>query len=156
MCSFNCRFSEVHNYIKPNDDRALTLMSKAAETVMEEFKDIVIAYGQSDEYSFIFRKNTNVYNRRARWVTLEYLSLWYTDQMWLARLHSTSDCRSRGHKLESQLTPHNFREDWSWNNFCSHSPLSADSRTAAVSYCAQSTGQRHRGFKACLEKEWVG
>ena len=56
----------MHNYIKPNDDRALTLMSKAAETVMEEFKDIVIAYGQSDEYSFIFRKNTNVYNRRAR------------------------------------------------------------------------------------------
>ena len=66
---FNCRFSEVHNYIKPNDDRALTLMSKAAETVMEEFKDIVIAYGQSDEYSFVFKKNTNVYNRRARWVS---------------------------------------------------------------------------------------
>lgn len=56
----------MHNYIKPNDERALDLMSKAAETVMEEFKDIVIAYGQSDEYSFVFKKTTNVYNRRAR------------------------------------------------------------------------------------------
>ena len=55
--------------MKPNDDRALTLMSKSAETVMEEFKDIVIAYGQSDEYSFVFKKNTNVYNRRARLVS---------------------------------------------------------------------------------------
>lgn len=60
------RFSEVHNYVKPNDDRALTLMTKSAETVMEEFKDIVIAYGQSDEYSFVFKRNTNAYNRRAR------------------------------------------------------------------------------------------
>lgn len=60
------RFSEQHNYIKPNDDRALDLMSKAAETVMEEFKDIVLAYGQSDEYSFVFKKSTNIYNRRAR------------------------------------------------------------------------------------------
>ena len=68
----NCvdRFSDVHNYVKPNDDRALTLMSKSAETVMEEFKDIVIGYGQSDEYSFIFKKNTNVYNRRARFVPI--------------------------------------------------------------------------------------
>jgi len=41
-------------------------MSKAAEAVTEEFKDIVLAYGQSDEYSFVFKKNTNVYNRRAR------------------------------------------------------------------------------------------
>jgi len=42
-------------------------MSRAAEAVMEEFKDVVLAYGQSDEYSFVFRRNTNVYNRRARY-----------------------------------------------------------------------------------------
>lgn len=69
------RFSDIHNYLKPNDERALDLMSKAAETVMEEFKDIVIAYGQSDEYSFVFKKNTNVYNRRASKLATNVVSL---------------------------------------------------------------------------------
>ncbi|WAR21882.1 THG1-like protein [Mya arenaria] len=69
------RFSEQHNYIKPNDDRALDLMSKAAETVMEEFKDIVLGYGQSDEYSFVFKKSTNVYNRRASKLATNVVSL---------------------------------------------------------------------------------
>ena len=52
--------------MKPNDERGLSLMTRAAQNVMEDFKDIVIAYGQSDEYSFIFHKSTNIYNRRGR------------------------------------------------------------------------------------------
>lgn len=44
------RFSDGHGFEKPNDPRALHLMNKCAETVMKEFTDIVIAYGQSDEY----------------------------------------------------------------------------------------------------------
>lgn len=46
----NFRFSDGHGFEKPNDQRALQLMNKCAETVMKEFTDIVIAYGQSDEY----------------------------------------------------------------------------------------------------------
>lgn len=60
------RFSEVHNFEKPNDDRSLNLMNESAEKVMADFRDIVLAYGQSDEYSFVFRKSTTTYNRRAR------------------------------------------------------------------------------------------
>jgi tRNA(His) 5'-end guanylyltransferase len=41
-------------------------MTRAAQCVMDEFKDVVFCYGQSDEYSFVFRKNTNVFNRRGR------------------------------------------------------------------------------------------
>ncbi|XP_064602562.1 probable tRNA(His) guanylyltransferase [Liolophura sinensis] len=60
------RFSDSHNFIKPNDDRSLGLMTKAAQSVMEEFKgDITLAYGQSDEYSFVFRKHTTTYSRRS-------------------------------------------------------------------------------------------
>ena len=51
------KFSAEHEYEKPNDLRGLNLMTRAATAVMEEFKDISIAYGQSDEYSFIFRYN---------------------------------------------------------------------------------------------------
>ena len=78
-CLFNCwpvvridgknfhKFADVHQFHKPNDDRALNLMSKAAERVMQTFTDIVIAYGQSDEYSFVFKKSSETYNRRTRY-----------------------------------------------------------------------------------------
>lgn len=39
-------------------------MNNAAQTVMEEFRDIIISFGQSDEFSFVFRKETNIFNRR--------------------------------------------------------------------------------------------
>lgn len=58
------KFSEKHNFSKPNDLRALSLMNRAAVSVMQEYKDISIAYGESDEYSFVFRKDTLLYNRR--------------------------------------------------------------------------------------------
>lgn len=59
------RFSDGHGFEKPNDRRALQLMNKCAETVMKEFTDIVIAYGQSDEYSLVFKRSTTQFNRRA-------------------------------------------------------------------------------------------
>ncbi|XP_060526870.1 probable tRNA(His) guanylyltransferase [Cylas formicarius] len=58
------KFSEKHSFEKPNDARALGLMNKAASVVMEEYKDVLLAYGQSDEYSFVVRKDTTLYNRR--------------------------------------------------------------------------------------------
>jgi len=58
------RLSEDHSFTKPNDERALQLMDQAARNVMQEFNDIVLAFGESDEYSFLFRKSTTVHNRR--------------------------------------------------------------------------------------------
>lgn len=58
------KFSEKHNFKKPNDVRALSLMNRAAISVMQEFKDILISYGQSDEYSFVLRKDSELYSRR--------------------------------------------------------------------------------------------
>lgn len=59
------KFSSKYKFEKPNDKRALKLMTRAAITVMEEVKDVIMAYGQSNEYSFILRKDTQLYNRRA-------------------------------------------------------------------------------------------
>ncbi|XP_053680612.1 probable tRNA(His) guanylyltransferase [Anopheles nili] len=58
------RFCNVHAFSKPNDLDALQLMNMAGMTVMQEFNEIAIAYGQSDEYSFVFRREANVYQRR--------------------------------------------------------------------------------------------
>lgn len=61
------RFSDQHKFIKPNDNRALGLMSRSALSVMEELDDITIAYGQSDEFSFVFKRSSNWFKRRARY-----------------------------------------------------------------------------------------
>lgn len=44
------RFSDEHAFVKPNDERALKLMDHAAQDLMAEFKDIVLAFGESDEF----------------------------------------------------------------------------------------------------------
>lgn len=63
-CDF-LRFSEVHEFEKPNDKKALDLMNECAKAVLEQFPDVILSYGYSDEYSFIFRKETKFYQRRA-------------------------------------------------------------------------------------------
>lgn len=59
------KFADVHKFDKPNDLRGLNLMNFAASSVMKEFNEIILSYGQSDEYSFVFHRTANVYNRRA-------------------------------------------------------------------------------------------
>ena len=47
------RFSEVHEFEKPNDEQALKLMNSCAVAVLEEFQDIAFAYGVSDEFRYV-------------------------------------------------------------------------------------------------------
>jgi tRNA(His) guanylyltransferase len=44
------RFSDSHNFTKPNDERALLLMDRAAQSVIEQMPDVIMAFGESDEY----------------------------------------------------------------------------------------------------------
>lgn len=91
-------FSEKHGFEKPNDDKALNLMNACAIKVLENFSDVIFAYGFNDEYrydafltirqlcpfssplnslmmsyndlcSFVLKKETTFYQRRARFVT---------------------------------------------------------------------------------------
>ena len=47
------RFSEKHEFTKPNDVRALQLMDHAARDLMEEYPDIILAFGESDEFRLV-------------------------------------------------------------------------------------------------------
>jgi tRNA(His) guanylyltransferase len=69
------RFTQQHQFTKPNDSRALALMNHCATAVMDEFKDIVLAYGQSDEFSFVFHKDTTLYGRREAKIMTNVCSL---------------------------------------------------------------------------------
>ncbi|CAL9037353.1 tRNA(His) guanylyltransferase 1 isoform X2 [Musa acuminata AAA Group] len=63
-CHFH-QFSAEHAFEKPNDENALNLMNSCAVSMLEQFPDIVFAYGVSDEYSFIWKETTQFYQRRS-------------------------------------------------------------------------------------------
>ncbi|KAI1649904.1 tRNA guanylyltransferase [Daldinia loculata] len=75
-----------YNFEKPNDRRALDLMNAAAKAVVTEIHDISIAYGVSDEFSFVFHKTCTLFERRASKIvstivstfTAYYIHLWST------------------------------------------------------------------------------
>ena len=70
------KFSKAHAFLKPNDPSALELMNEAARHVMSSLKGhISLAFGESDEYSFLLRKGTTLYNRRNSKITTHIVSL---------------------------------------------------------------------------------
>ncbi|GLI71843.1 tRNA-His guanylyltransferase [Penicillium ochrochloron] len=80
------RLSDHYAFVKPNDRRALDLMNAAAVEVMKDLPDLCIAYGVSDEYSFVFHPSCQLFERRnAKLVTTivstftaYYIHLWST------------------------------------------------------------------------------
>ncbi|KAK3672788.1 tRNA-His guanylyltransferase [Recurvomyces mirabilis] len=80
------KLCKKYDFAKPNDRRAIDLMNAAAVEVVRSFVDIVLAYGQSDEYSFIFHESTTLFERRAAKLatsvatafTAEYCMQWST------------------------------------------------------------------------------
>lgn len=46
------RLTTKYKFEKPNDRAALDLMNEAAKAVMKELPDLVLAYGNSDEYRY--------------------------------------------------------------------------------------------------------
>lgn len=64
------KFCPEHNFHKPNDKRGLDLMVEAAKCLMREFKGhIPLAYGHSDEFSFMIRSTSNLLSRRIQKLT---------------------------------------------------------------------------------------
>ena len=97
------KMCKKYDFEKPNDKRALDLMNAAATEVIRSLVDVVLAYGQSDEYSFIFHELTTLFDRRASKLattvattfTAEYCMQWSTffpDQP-LTRPYPTFDGR---------------------------------------------------------------
>ncbi|KAI3653083.1 hypothetical protein MP228_002508 [Amoeboaphelidium protococcarum] len=69
------RFTKEHKFEKPNDLRGIQLMNSCAERVMKDFSDITLAYGQSDEYSFLISRSSNLYHRRSSKLVSTIVSL---------------------------------------------------------------------------------
>lgn len=66
------KFSAEYNFEKPNDVRALQVMNKAALAMVEQFPDISMAYGDSDEYLFLLRRSCALFERREMKLVLTF------------------------------------------------------------------------------------
>jgi tRNA(His) guanylyltransferase len=58
------KLSAHYAFSKPNDRCALDLMNYAATHTVQSLSDVTIAYGVSDEFSFVFHKATTLFERR--------------------------------------------------------------------------------------------
>jgi tRNA(His) guanylyltransferase len=56
-------------------------MTKCAKEVMKNFNEIEITYGDSDEFSFVFKRSAKVFNRREDKILSCVLSLFSTSYM---------------------------------------------------------------------------
>eukprot|EP00879_Flechtneria_rotunda_P021479 GHRR01022636.1.p1 GENE.GHRR01022636.1~~GHRR01022636.1.p1 ORF type:complete len:170 (+),score=34.21 GHRR01022636.1:658-1167(+) len=77
------KFSAAHKFEKPNDKRALDLMDECAKCVMQEFSEIKLAFGESDEYSFVLHKDTQLYGE-----------CWFVHQLYSYKGLAASDSSS--------------------------------------------------------------
>ncbi|TFK84082.1 tRNAHis guanylyltransferase [Polyporus arcularius HHB13444] len=118
------RLSEEHNFVKPNDERALQLMDHAARDVMNEFKDIILAFGESDEYSFLFRRSASLYNRREAKILTTITSLFTSSYVfnWSKYLSDTplKYCPSFDGRIVLYPTATVVRDYLSWRQADTH------------------------------------
>ncbi|KAL8945298.1 MAG: hypothetical protein Q9211_000174 [Gyalolechia sp. 1 TL-2023] len=84
--------SHKHGFERPNDQRALDLMNAAATAVLREIPDISLAYGVSDEFSFIFDRSSNLFDRRESKILTTVVSTFtsYYVHLWSAHFPDQS------------------------------------------------------------------
>lgn len=76
------KFSEAYEFEKPNDLGALQVMNRAALKIMESFPDVLLAYGDSDEYSFLLRKDCQLFERREMKLVSTFAAFMSTNYMY--------------------------------------------------------------------------
>ena len=69
------KFCIDHNFLSPFDDRIIKLNAMCARHVMEDFSDIDICFGFECEFSFIFKRTTEIFNRRRDKILTNLVSL---------------------------------------------------------------------------------
>ncbi|KFB50233.1 AGAP011752-PA-like protein [Anopheles sinensis] len=120
------RFCQAHKFNKPNDIDALQLMNMAGMTVMQDFNEIVLAYGQSDEYSFVFRRDASVYQRRRDKLVSYVASLFTSAYMFhwtrIFQHRSLAMCYPPAFDARTVLYPtdKNLRDYLSWRQADAH------------------------------------
>ncbi|GJE88705.1 tRNAHis guanylyltransferase [Phanerochaete sordida] len=152
------RLSQDHDFVKPNDERALQLMDHAARDIMHEFKDVVLAFGESDEYSFLFRKSTTLYNRREAKILTTVTSLFTSSYVlnWPRYFPNSSlkYCPSFDGRIVLYPSEKEVRDYFAWRQADTHiNNLYNTTFWALVQQGGQTTTEAHATLRGTVSKE---
>eukprot|EP01096_Ripella_sp_DP13-Kostka_P005026 TRINITY_DN1766_c0_g1_i1.p1 TRINITY_DN1766_c0_g1~~TRINITY_DN1766_c0_g1_i1.p1 ORF type:complete len:328 (+),score=140.27 TRINITY_DN1766_c0_g1_i1:25-984(+) len=75
------KFTADHDFEKPNDRRGLELMNEAGKRIMKDYSEVLIAYGDSDEFSFVLDRDSLLYSRRASKIISTFVSAFTASYM---------------------------------------------------------------------------
>ncbi|TIB99929.1 tRNAHis guanylyltransferase [Wallemia mellicola] len=117
------RFSDIHQFEKPNDKRALECMNSAARFVLEEIQDVILAFGESDEFSFLLRPQTTLYDRRKAKILTKVVSAFTSAFVYnWGRYFSTPLAYPPGFDGRTVTYPHpkHVRDYFAWRQVDTH------------------------------------
>lgn len=101
-------------------------MNHAAISVMQEYRDIILAFGESDEYSFVFRKSTDAYNRRQAKLLTYVVSQFTASYVmhWSKWFPKSEDALKYAPSFDARIvlypTDENLRDYLSWRQADTH------------------------------------
>lgn len=93
---------------------------------MQEYRDIILAFGESDEYSFVFRKSTDAYNRRQAKLLTYVVSQFTASYVmnWSKWFPKTEDALKYAPSFDARIvlypTDENLRDYLSWRQADTH------------------------------------
>ncbi|KAJ6524235.1 Thg1 C terminal domain-containing protein [Mycena vulgaris] len=152
------RFSDEHEFTKPNDVRALALMDHAAKDLMEQYPDIVLAFGESDEFSFLMRKSAALYNRRQSKIVSTLTSLFTSSYVFRWASYFPDNPLKYPPSFDGRLVLYpgvrEVRDYFSWRQTDTHiNNLYNTTFWALVQQGGETTTQAHATLKGTVSKE---
>ncbi|CAA7267448.1 unnamed protein product [Cyclocybe aegerita] len=152
------RFADKHKFTKPNDVRALELMDHAAKDVVEEYPDIVLAFGESDEFSFLLRKSTTLYNRRQSKIVSTLTSLFTSCYVFHWPKYFPDTPLQYPPSFDGRIvlypTEKHVRDYFAWRQADTHiNNLYNTTFWALVQQGGQTTTEAHAALRGTLSKE---
>ncbi|KAJ7820793.1 Thg1 C terminal domain-containing protein [Mycena leptocephala] len=152
------RFSDEHEFTKPNDTRALALMDHAAKDIMEQYADIVLAFGESDEFSFLIRQSSSLYNRRQSKIMSTLTSLFTSSYVFRWATYFPDRPLKYPPSFDGRIilypSAREIRDYFSWRQTDTHiNNLYNTAFWALVQQGGESTTQAHATLKGTVSKE---
>ncbi|WPK27165.1 hypothetical protein PUMCH_004540 [Australozyma saopauloensis] len=154
------KFSQHYQFEKPNDVAALSVMNKTAQVMMQQFPDIVLAYGDSDEYLFLMRRDCDLFERRemklvstfASYMSVNYLLQWnlaFPDKPISAERIPTFDARAVTYPNHQTV-----RDYFSWRQVdCHINNLYNTSFWGLIQNCGMTTTEAEEFLKGTVSSD---
>ncbi|KAG5636225.1 hypothetical protein H0H81_008732 [Sphagnurus paluster] len=133
-------------------------MDHAARDVMEEYPDIVLGFGESDEFSFLLRRSTELYNRREAKIVSTLTSLFTSSYVFNWPKYFPNNPLQYPPSFDGRIVLYpaeqQIRDYFSWRQADTHiNNLYNTTFWALVQQGGETTTQAHATLRGTVSKE---